>query len=143
MTALAPKALYQRLRNQTGSRCGYCHTPSQLIGQPLTVEHIIPRACGGSFEESNLWLSCRRCNEYKGTKTDGIDPETGLIFPLFNPRQQVWKEHFAWSKDGTLIIGLTPCGRATVAALQMNNADIVAVRLLWVAVGWHPPQEDE
>ena len=33
----------------------------------------------------------------------------------------------------------TPCGRATVMALQMNNLIAVMVRREWVAAGWHPP----
>jgi hypothetical protein len=60
---------------------------------------------------------------------------------LFNPRRQHWSEHFAWSDDGTLIIGLTPCSRATIEALQMNNPRIVYTRRRWVSVGWHPPTD--
>ena len=55
--------------------------------------------------------------------------------PLFNPRQQSWAEHFAWSEDGTQVIG-----RATVAALKMNNPVSIRARKLWVSVGWHPPR---
>jgi geranylgeranyl pyrophosphate synthase len=58
---------------------------------------------------------------------------------LFNPRRQKWSRHFVWSEDGTLIIGKTACGRATVVALQLNNPIAVLVRQQWVAVGWHPP----
>lgn len=39
-------------------------------------------------------------------------------------------------------MGLTACGRATVLALQLNNAYAVTVRQAWVSVGWHPPVED-
>jgi hypothetical protein len=60
---------------------------------------------------------------------------------LYNPRTQSWPEHFAWSGDGILILGLTAIGRATVNALRLNNVDIVAARHLWVSVGWHPPEE--
>jgi len=87
------------------------------------------------------WLSCRRCNEHKGIQTEALDPETGSSVSLFDPRRQTWPAHFKWSGDGTRILGLTPCGRAPVSALQLNDADIVAARQLWVAVGWHPPQE--
>lgn len=140
MTAISD-ALHARLQSQAGPRCGYCRTSSKVIGQPLTVEHIIPISRGGSSDEDNLWLSCRRCNEYKGPQVEAIDPESGARVPLFNPRKQPWHEHFAWSGDGMMIIGLTPCGRATIAALKLNNTDIVAARRLWVSVGWHPPQE--
>jgi len=60
---------------------------------------------------------------------------------LFNPRRQRWPEHFEWSEDGTQIVGLTDCGRATVEALKMNNPRIVRARQLWISVGWHPPAE--
>jgi len=26
-------------------------------------------------------------------------------------------------------------------ALKLNNDDIVAARLLWVSIGWHPPED--
>ena len=64
----------------------------------------------------------------------------GERIALFNPRQQVWIEHFAWSEDGTEIIGKTACGRAIVAALGMNNVEIVVARRSWVSVGWWPPK---
>lgn len=58
---------------------------------------------------------------------------------LFNPRQQQWQEHFAWTEDNTRIMGLTACGRATVVALKLNNSLAVTVRRNWVKAGWHPP----
>jgi hypothetical protein len=45
--------------------------------------------------------------------------------PLFHPRQHSWDEHFAWNVEGIEIIGLTPTGRATVVALNMNDPLIV------------------
>ena len=64
---------------------------------------------------------------------------TGETVPLFNPRQQCWAEHFAWSEDGTRVEGLTLVGRVTGLALQMNHAMIVVARRRWVSSGWHPP----
>ncbi|TAE28183.1 MAG: HNH endonuclease [Candidatus Kapaibacterium sp.] len=46
-------------------RCAYC-TAKDV---PLEVEHIIPKARGGSNRVSNLTLACRKCNERKGTQT--------------------------------------------------------------------------
>ena len=77
-----------RLRREVGNRCGYCRTSILVTGQPLTIEHIIPLARGGSSHEENLGLSCRRCNEYKGVQIDAIDPETGERVLVFHPRQQ-------------------------------------------------------
>ena len=61
----------------------------------LEIEHIVPRAHGGSDHESNLWLSCSLCNRYKGTQITAADPLTGVVVTLFNPRAQLWPEIFA------------------------------------------------
>ncbi len=111
------------------------------MGMPMTMDHIIPSAAGGSTTEDNLWLACRRCNEFKGARTRAIDPQTGIMVNLYNPRKQVWSENFMWSEDGGEIIGKTACGRATVKLLKMNNPEIVVSRRLWVSVGWHPPRD--
>ncbi|MGH7595714.1 MAG: HNH endonuclease [bacterium] len=130
----------QRVREAARHRCGYCLSPQKYVMGKLEIEHIIPRAREGSDEESNLWLSCSLCNSYKGSQVAAIDPRDGTMVPLFNPRTQIWSEHFDWSPDGTLIIGLTPIGRATVEALQLNNEVAVEVRRNWVLAGWHPPK---
>lgn len=106
---------------------------------PMTMDHIVPEAAGGPTTEVNLWLACNRCNEFKGKQSHAFDPETGERVPLFNPRLQSWYDHFAWSDDSTHIVGRTPVGRATVAALQLNNPEIVIARRLWASVGWWPP----
>jgi len=136
-----PDSLRQRIRKQARYRCGYCLRTEELMGMPMTMDHIIPSAGGGPTTEENLWLACRRCNEFKGMQTHALDTETGKNVSLFNPRQQNWIEHFEWSEDGTEIIGKTPCGHATVVALKMNNSEIVVARRLWVSVGWWPPIE--
>lgn len=105
----------------------------------LEVEHIFPHGRGGSDDEANLWLACGRCNRYKGSQIAGPDPFTGETVPLFNPRTQVWHEHFQWSADGAHVIGVSPTGRATVGALQLNNEVAIRVRGNWVTAGWHPP----
>jgi hypothetical protein len=105
----------------------------------MHIKHLIPRAQGGSSERSNLWLSCARCNSYKVTQTEALDPQTGSRVALFNPRTQRWSEHFPWSDDGVRILGLTPAGRATVEVLRLNNPYIVPARRLWLLAGWHPP----
>lgn len=135
-----PPALRHTIAEDAGHRCGYCQTAQAYSGIQLHIEHIIPLAAGGETIESNLWLACALCNGYKGTQTHAPDPVTNGLVPLFNPRTQNWLEHFAWSEDGLLIIGQTPCGRATVLALQLNNEYITPARRNWVRVGWHPPR---
>jgi hypothetical protein len=107
----------------------------------MEFEHLQPLDKGGKTVEENLWLSCRRCNGLKGTKTSATDTKTKKKVPIFNPRTQNWNEYFYWSLDGTEIIGKTAIGRATVIALRLNEEVIVVARKLWVSVGWFPPKE--
>ena len=136
-----PKALGRRVRQQARHRCGYCLVSEALLGMPMEFEHLIPLALGGATAEENLWCSCRRCNGSKGAQTHARDPESGEWTALFNPRRQVWDDHFGWSEDGTEIVGKTPCGRATALALNLNNPEIKVARRLWVSVGWWPPSD--
>jgi hypothetical protein len=140
--ARVPRVLRERVARTAGSRCGYCRTPESIAGFRLSVEHIIPEAKGGQTIEENLWMACHACNEFKGARPRGRDPATGKSVRLWNPRRQMWPEHFAWSEDGTEILGLTPSGRATIVTLQLNRPELVAARSLWVQVGWWPPRSD-
>lgn len=137
-----PADIQQRVREAARNRCSYCLSPQHLVMARLEIEHIVPLSKGGSNDESNLWLACPLCNRYKGNKTTATDPETGQTVPLFNPRTQVWSEHFRWSEDGIRILGLTPIGRATVAGLHLSDdPDALEVRSYWVLAGWHPPED--
>ncbi len=135
------EALRRRVAAAARLRCGYCQTLQVVVGYPLHIEHIIPEAAGGLSTEDNLWLACCVCNNAKGVQTHAYDPVTRTDVPLFNPRTQDWQEHFAWSRDGTQVIGLTPTGRATVLALQLNSPLRVLARQRWVLTGWHPPRD--
>lgn len=136
-----PAELERRVREAAQHRCGYCLGPQRIIGAHLHIDHIYPVAKGGSNDEENLWLACPLCNEHKSDKTEAMDHETGEYVSLFNPRRQSWYEHFRWAEDGWQIVGLTPTGRATVAALHMNtDVDAISARSSWAAVGLFPPK---
>jgi hypothetical protein len=111
------------------------------LGDRLQVEHILPKSLGGTNEEENLCLACSVCNSFKWAYIYALDPISNALVPFFNPNMQNWFEHFRWSTDGTLIIGLTSCGRATVAALHLNDPRRVRVRKLWIKLNEHPPTE--
>ena len=102
------------------------------------MEHIVPRKQRGSDAESNLAFSCQGCNNHKYTSTSGVDPVTGATVPLYHPRKQQWAEHFVWSDDCSVIIGVTPTGRATVARLKLNREGAVNMRKVLASVGKHP-----
>jgi hypothetical protein len=137
-----PVEIVRRVREAARHRCGYCLSPQRLGMARLEVEHVVPKAQGGTDDESNLWLSCPLCNRHKADRAHATDPETNTQVPLFHPRNQRWSEHFRWSEDGLRILGITPTGRATVAALHLDDdPDALIVRSYWVLAGWHPPAE--
>jgi hypothetical protein len=63
--------------------------------------------------------------------------------PLFHPRAHLWREHFVWSHDATLVLRTTPTGRATVAELKLNREPPVNIRRVLAGAGLHPPPEPE
>jgi 5-methylcytosine-specific restriction endonuclease McrA len=141
MSDYVAKNLRKRIAVQARHRCGYCLTAEKIVGARMEVDHIIPRALGGLTEENNLWLACAPCNEYKGVRMVAFDTQTDELVPLFNPRRQNWSEHFAWTPEGDRVVGLTPIGRASVVALNLNRPTLVHARQIWVAAGWHPPKD--
>ena len=142
MSTYVSAELRRQVRHDAGERCGYCQSAEKFLGIALELEHLIPESAGGKTERENLWLACRRCNSFKSDRCLVVDPLTSETVPLFHPRDDVWGEHFRWSLDGSRIIGLTPAGRATVEALQMNHPLIVMTRDMWVRAGVHPPTFD-
>jgi 5-methylcytosine-specific restriction endonuclease McrA len=104
MSRYISNALKEKIRQEAKFRCGYCLRSELLIGMPMEFEHLVPLALGGQTVEENLWLSCRRCNEFKGIQIQGFDSETSENAPIFNPRTQIWSEHFSWSIDGTEVL---------------------------------------
>jgi hypothetical protein len=136
-----PRVLRERVAVQARQRCGYCLTTERITGAPMEIDHIIPHSLGGPTEEDNLWLACSMCNDHKSNQIAALDPLTSEDVRLFDPRHQTWGDHFAWSAEGDRITGKTPCGRATVYALNLNRALLVRSRRIWIAAGWHPPKD--
>jgi hypothetical protein len=83
-------------------------TSQVVIGPLLETDHIIPISRGGTGEEENLTLVCPLCNSHQADRVEAKDPEPDVICPLFNPRRDVWNEHFEWVDEGTRVQGRTP-----------------------------------
>lgn len=80
--------LRRRVAEEARHRCGYCLTREEIVGTPMEIDHIIPESLGGLTEQDNLWLACSLCNDYKGTRIAALDPISGEIIRLFDPRRQ-------------------------------------------------------
>jgi hypothetical protein len=132
-----PVALRRLVEDRARGRCEYCLLPAEVAFFAHEVDHVIAEKHGGVTEDANLAYTCWRCNRHKGTDLGSFDPETGAFSMLFNPRTQLWREHFALDGDGQLR-GLTPAGRTTVWLLQINTTERVHERRRLVALGRYP-----
>jgi hypothetical protein len=142
MTAYLSVELQRHVRERFANCCAYCRTAENLTATTFEFEHILPRCAGGETAFENLCLSCPMCNRYKSDQVLASDAVTLTEVPLFHPHKDQWEDHFAWSEEGTEVVGLTPIGRATVAALKMNRPQMIRVRRMWVAMSEHPPDLD-
>src|SRR5438132_11688027 len=79
----------------------YCRSQARFSTHSFSVDHIVPLKAGGSEELENLAFACQGCNNHKYTKTAARDPVSGALVSLFNPRLQLWPDHFLWSADFT------------------------------------------
>lgn len=115
--------------------CEYCHAPEVVFNLPFEVEHVTPRSRGGGEAEDNLALACRSCNLYKSDYVSAWDEPTGREVRLFNPRRDLWGEHFVVVEETGEIAGLTGAGRATVSRLRINSRAQVEARRQWLRLG--------
>ena len=120
------RALEEAVIGRAAGRCEYCHFPAAFSDLPFHVDHIIAEKHDGPTEAANLAWACFSCNLRKGPNIAGIDPTSRELTRIFHPRSDAWTEHFAG--DGPWLCGTTPIGRTTIAVLDINDEDSVAVR---------------
>jgi hypothetical protein len=106
--------------------CEYCLFPETSSELPFHVDHIIAQKHSGPTEPGNLAWACFSCNLHKGPNIAGLDPVTAALTRLFHPRQDIWAEHFEW--QGSWLRGKSAVGRTTIAVLEINHPDMIAVR---------------
>jgi len=107
------------VRTRARNCCEYCLLPQDGCSLTHHIEHVVPRQHGGTGDPGNPALACHRCNFRKGPNLTGIDPITGEIVPLYDPRRDRWLDHFRFR--GPVIEGATAVGRTTIKVLSMND----------------------
>lgn len=123
-------SLRQLVTERAEERCEYCQQPQALSLFCFEMEHIIASKHDGPTTAENLALACPHCNGFKGSDLGSIDPRTGVLTPFYNPRLQVWSNHFKF--DSCEIIPLTAEGRVTTKILRMNHPERLEERSLWL-----------
>jgi hypothetical protein len=135
-TTYIPAELRRLVIERANNCCEYCLIHQDDCSATLQVDHILALKHGGQTISENLALACQLCNRYKGSDFATIDRATGEVVFLFNPRTQIWSEHFQLSGAG--IVGLTQIGRATVILLQMNDEARIEDRQDLIDAGRYP-----
>jgi hypothetical protein len=128
-------ALERLVWERANGRCEYCQFPAEISLLPFQLDHIIAEKHGGPTTADNLALSCERCNSHKGPNIAGYLDARHV--PLFNPRLDLWSDHFEWS--GAVLVGKTPIGQVTVEVLAINLPYRIALRTALIAEGIFPP----
>lgn len=120
--------------------CEYCliHEEDTFFG--CEVDHIISEKHGGPTREDNLAYACLLCNRNKGSDIASLEPGSGGLVRLFNPRLDRWSEHFALMEDGQSILPRSPIGEATARLLGFNHEDRLMEREALRQVGRYPTE---
>ena len=129
--------LRRQVIRRAGGRCEYCLIHQEDAVARHQIDHVIADKHGGPTTLENLALSCVLCNLRKGSDLSSIDPDTGEVTRIFNPRTQDWSDHFRI--EGVRIVGASPEGRATVQLLQLNSHQRLAERRELKRAGRFPP----
>jgi 5-methylcytosine-specific restriction endonuclease McrA len=86
MTSSEAKRLWRTaIKEKWHCTCSYCG--KTYDSSQLTLDHVKPRALGGSNLTSNLVPSCRKCNQAKGStnwlefmrNTFGVRPDREIL----------------------------------------------------------------
>lgn len=98
MSSHVPRGLVSEVRERAANLCEYCLLSQASQEATFHVDHIVPRSRGGATTLENLALACVSCSLRKAARHRARDPRTGKLVPLFNPRLDIWSDHFAFTK---------------------------------------------
>jgi hypothetical protein len=129
---------YPAVSNRAGERCEYCRAREVVFNFAFEVDHIVPRAAGGTDQLDNLALACESCNIFKSDVTRRFDEIERVFADLFNPRIDLWQQHFFFDTESCQIAGLTATGRVTVIQLRLNSAFQLRARRHWMSSDLYP-----
>jgi hypothetical protein len=140
MTDSITASLRRLVVQRASEMCEYCRIHQTFSIYSHEIDHVIALKHGGQTVPENLVLACLPCNRHKGSDLTSLDPITGKITPLFNPRIQVWSEQF--ELEAGFIKGLNATGRTTLFLLKINEAKRLRLRQALASQGLYPNLPD-
>ena len=133
MSRYIPDTIRQLVAQRARYCCEYCQLPQSASYYSFEIDHIISLKHEGMTDLENLALACGTCNRNKGADLGTYLDGNRIFIPLFNPRSDVWAEHF--ELDNGIILPKSLIGRATVKILELNAPDRVILRQALMEAG--------
>lgn len=132
-----PGRMRSEVRLRSDGLCEYCLLRELDLGRTFHLDHVIAEKHSGPTDDHNLSNCCPDCNRRKGSDIATI--VDGEVVRLFNPRIDVWSEHF--HIDGAFIRARSPIGQGTIRLLGLNDRYRLAIRRALIAEGRFPSPE--
>jgi 5-methylcytosine-specific restriction endonuclease McrA len=136
MSQYIPEVVRIKVVERANFCCEYCLVHERYSVILYEVDHIVAIKHGGESVLENLAYSCQHCNRHKGTDlTTLLDGEDAPV-RIFNPRKDIWSEHFEATAGA--IYGKTLVGKATAKLLAFNVIERVIGRQVLQESGLYP-----
>ena len=104
--------------------------PRKLALFEFHIDHIKSQKHGGATNLKNLAYACGFCNVFKGTDLGTTLKDKMEIVRFFNPRTDIWQEHFEVIEGQ--ILGVSDIGKATEKIFQFNTVERILERKLLI-----------
>jgi HNH endonuclease len=134
MTRYISDALRKQVEERADSICEYCLIPIAETYFGGEIDHIVGIKHNGETVLENLALACQPCNRNKGSDLGSNSTATNILTRFYNPRIDVWTEHFQVNEDAE-IIPLTEIGEVTVRIFKFNEFERVLERQGLIELG--------
>lgn len=139
MSRYIPEKLRKLVRQRANYICEYCLLHEYNSYSTFQIDHIISLKHRGKTIAENLAYSCLVCNRNKGSDIGSILFPNREFVRFFNPRVDIWSEHFKLSD--AKILSLTSIAKATEKILEFNNIVRINERKLLIQGDQYPSFE--
>lgn len=134
MSRYVSDTLSDQVVQRANGICEYCRISIEDTYFGGEIDHIRSLKHNGQTELNNIALACQPCNRNKGSDLGSIPPNSNNLVRFFNPRTDVWSEHFRVNSDAE-IEALTEIGQVTVSIFGFNDLERVAERQGLIEIG--------
>ena len=134
MSRYISDALRKQVEDRADNICEYCLIPIEETYFGGEIDHIVGIKHDGETILGNLALACQPCNRNKGSDLGSNSATTKILTRFYNPRIDVWTEHFQINEDAE-IIPLTEIGEVTVRIFKFNEFERVLERQGLIELG--------